>query len=62
MLQGPLSRRYDRSCQSTWKLAVSSLMSVLSTGVPLARKHYNQFEDMWPKLAIVLDEVLFPKR
>lgn len=62
MLYGPLSRRYDRSFQSTWKLAVTSLMTVLSTGIPLARKHYQQFENMWPQLALVLDEVLFPKK
>lgn len=57
----PLSRRYDRASQSTWKLAVSSLMTVLQTGIPLARKHYKQFESMWPQLALTLDEVLFPK-
>ncbi|XP_046682789.1 protein MON2 homolog isoform X2 [Homalodisca vitripennis] len=61
MLYGPLTRRYDRSHQSTWKLAVASLMTVLTTGIPLARKHYQLFEDMWPQLALVLDEVLFPK-
>uniref|UniRef100_A0A1B6LWA5 Protein MON2 homolog n=1 Tax=Graphocephala atropunctata TaxID=36148 RepID=A0A1B6LWA5_9HEMI len=61
MLYGPLTRRYDRSHQSTWKLAVASLMTVLSTGIPLARKHYQLFEDMWLQLALVLDQVLFPK-
>ncbi|XP_075218459.1 mon2 homolog, regulator of endosome-to-Golgi trafficking isoform X2 [Lycorma delicatula] len=61
VLNVPLSRRYDRRYTDTWKLAVSSLMSILSTGIPLARQHYHQFTSMWPQLAVTLDQLLFPK-
>lgn len=57
----PLSRRYDRRYINSWNLSVSSLMRVLSTGIPLARTHYKQFSSMWPQLALTLDQLLFPK-
>ncbi|KAG1680890.1 Protein MON2 [Nymphon striatum] len=39
MLRAPLSLKYNCPCQSTWKLALSSLLSILHTALPIARKH-----------------------
>lgn len=37
-LRFPLSRKYDCPSQSTWKLAVNSLLTVLELGLPIARQ------------------------
>nr|XP_018911594.1 PREDICTED: protein MON2 homolog isoform X1 [Bemisia tabaci] len=61
VFHAPLQRRYDRSYICVWKLAVSSLLQVLATGIPLARKHYSEFESMWSELATALNILLFPE-
>lgn len=60
-LQLPLSLKYKCMSSSTWKLAISSLMTVLHTGLPVARKNSRQFASMWNDLAETLDQFLFPK-
>lgn len=61
-LHVPLSMKYACPSPTTWKLAVTSLLAVLHTGLPLARKYPEQFQNMWPELANTLDDFLFPKR
>lgn len=61
-LHVPLSLKYGCSSASTWKLAASSLLTVLRIGLPVARRHTNHFSSMWPQLAITLNQFLFPKR
>lgn len=58
----PLSLKYKCMSASTWKLAISSLMTVLHTGLPVARKHPKYFAAMWKDLSDTLDQFLFPKR
>ncbi|XP_063995099.1 protein MON2 homolog [Diachasmimorpha longicaudata] len=60
-LRIPLSMKYACPSPTTWKLAVTSLLTVLHVGLPLARKHQDKFQTMWPVLADTLDEFLFPK-
>ncbi|XP_066601178.1 protein MON2 homolog isoform X2 [Prorops nasuta] len=60
-LHVPLSIKYACPSPTTWKLAVTSLLAVLHTGLPLARKYPDQFEGMWMELANTLDDFLFPK-
>lgn len=57
----PLSLKYKCMSASTWKLAISSLMTVLHTGLPVARKHPKYFAAMWKDLSDTLDQFLFPK-
>ncbi|XP_055595542.1 protein MON2 homolog [Uranotaenia lowii] len=57
----PLSLKYKCMSASTWKLAISSLMTVLHTGLPVARKYPKQFSAMWKDLSDTLDQFLFPK-
>lgn len=57
----PLSLKYKCMSASTWKLAISSLMTVLHTGLPVARNHTKQFAPMWKDLSDTLDQFLFPK-
>lgn len=61
-LHVPLSMKYACPSSTTWKLAVTSLLAVLHTGLPLARKYPEHFQSMWPELASTLDDFLFPKR
>lgn len=58
----PLGLKYKCMSASTWKLAITSLMSVLHWGLPVARKHPKEFAAMWPDLSDSLDKFLFPKR
>lgn len=58
----PLSLKYKCMSASTWKLAITSLMSVLHWGLPVARKHPKDFANMWNDLSDTLDKFLFPKR
>ncbi|XP_018408425.1 PREDICTED: protein MON2 homolog isoform X5 [Nanorana parkeri] len=62
-LRVPLSLKYACPSESTWKLAVSSLLKVLSVGLPVARQHASsgKFESMWPELANTFEDFLFTK-
>jgi hypothetical protein len=58
----PLGLKYKCMSSSTWKLAVTSLMSVLHCGLPVARKNPKENEKMWNDLSDTLDKFLFPKK
>uniref|UniRef100_A0A4W5R6D3 Protein MON2 homolog n=1 Tax=Hucho hucho TaxID=62062 RepID=A0A4W5R6D3_9TELE len=62
-LRMPLGLKYGCPSESTWKLAVSSLLKVLSTGLPVARQHASsgKFDTMWPELANAFEDFLFTK-
>uniref|UniRef100_A0AAX7UH68 Protein MON2 homolog n=1 Tax=Astatotilapia calliptera TaxID=8154 RepID=A0AAX7UH68_ASTCA len=62
-LRMPLSLKYACPSESTWKLAVSSLLKVLSIGLPVARQHASsgKFDTMWPELANAFEDFLFTK-
>nr|XP_033814153.1 protein MON2 homolog isoform X1 [Geotrypetes seraphini] len=62
-LRLPLSLKYACPSESTWKLAVSSLLKVLSIGLPVARQHASsgKFDSMWPELANTFEDFLFTK-
>ncbi|XP_036996193.1 protein MON2 homolog isoform X3 [Artibeus jamaicensis] len=62
-LRVPLSLKYSCPSESTWKLAVSSLLKVLSIGLPVARQHASsgKFDSMWPELASTFEDFLFTK-
>lgn len=57
----PLSMKYACPSATTWKLAVTSLLTVLQTGLPIARNYPQYFDKMWLQLAETLDHFLFPK-
>ncbi|XP_034031912.1 protein MON2 homolog isoform X4 [Thalassophryne amazonica] len=63
ILRMPLGLKYACPSESTWKLAVSSLLKVLSIGLPVARQHASsgKFETMWPELANAFEDFLFTK-
>lgn len=60
-LRLPLSMKYSCPSQSTWKLAILSLLTVLAIGLPVARKNEKDFVASWSELALALEEFLFPK-
>lgn len=62
-LRMPLGLKYACPSESTWKLAVSSLLKVLSIGLPVARQHASsgKFDTMWPELANSFEDFLFTK-
>ncbi|XP_062245338.1 protein MON2 homolog isoform X1 [Platichthys flesus] len=62
-LKMPLGLKYSCPSESTWKLAVSSLLKVLSIGLPVARQHASsgKFNTMWPELANAFEDFLFTK-
>ncbi|XP_018610506.2 protein MON2 homolog isoform X2 [Scleropages formosus] len=62
-LRLPLGLKYTCPSESTWRLAVSSLRKVLSTGLPVARQHASsgKFDTMWPELALTFEDYLFSK-
>ncbi|KAG8439512.1 hypothetical protein GDO86_005639 [Hymenochirus boettgeri] len=62
-LRLPLSLKYACPSESTWKLAVSSLLKVLSVGLPVARQHASsgKFDSMWPELSATFEDFLFTK-
>lgn len=62
VLNVPLALKYRCTSGSTWKLAATSLITILKVGLPVARAHSNQFSSMWTQLAISLNDFLFPKR
>lgn len=59
-LKVPLAMKYKCMAASTWKLAITSLLSALQVGLPVARKNPEQFAEMWPCLSDTLDKFLFP--
>ncbi|XP_056454243.1 protein MON2 homolog isoform X1 [Gadus chalcogrammus] len=62
-LRIPLGLKYSCPSESTWQLAVSSLLKVLSIGLPVARQHSSsgKFDAMWPELAHAFEDFLFTK-
>ncbi|XP_004692657.1 PREDICTED: protein MON2 homolog isoform X3 [Condylura cristata] len=62
-LRVPLGLKYSCPSESTWRLAVSSLLQVLATGLPVARQHAasGKFGSMWPELASTFEDFLFTK-
>ncbi|XP_066523299.1 protein MON2 homolog isoform X2 [Hoplias malabaricus] len=62
-LRMPLGLKYACPAESTWKLAVSSLLKVLSIGLPVARQQASsgKFDTMWPELASAFEDFLFTK-
>lgn len=60
-LRTPLAMKYKCLLSSTWKLAISSLISILHTGLKVAISKPNYFVHMWDDLADTLDEFLFPR-
>ncbi|XP_034666367.1 protein MON2 homolog isoform X1 [Drosophila subobscura] len=56
----PLAMKYKCLSSSTWKLAISSLISVLHTGLKVARAKPQHFASLWDDLADTLDKFLFP--
>lgn len=58
----PLSLKYKCMSASTWKLAITSLLSVLHTGLQVARSNPNGFSGMWLDLSETIDKFLFPSR
>uniref|UniRef100_A0A8C2DLH9 Protein MON2 homolog n=1 Tax=Cyprinus carpio TaxID=7962 RepID=A0A8C2DLH9_CYPCA len=62
-LRIPLGLKYACPAESTWKLAVSSLLKVLSIGLPVARQQASsgKFDTMWPELANAFEDFLFTK-
>ena len=71
-LRLPLSLKYDCTSQTTWRLAVHSLLHVLRLGLPMARLRPDNQENntnvqeamlpLWTEITLALDEFLFPKR
>ncbi|XP_065358629.1 protein MON2 homolog [Calliphora vicina] len=60
-LRTPLAMKYKCLASTTWKLAISSLITVLHTGLKVARAKPNHFTGMWDDLADTLDKFLFPQ-
>ncbi|KAJ8394001.1 hypothetical protein AAFF_G00055340 [Aldrovandia affinis] len=62
-LRMPLGLKHACPSESTWRLAVSALLKVLSVGLPVARQHTSsgRFDAMWPELANAFEDFLFPK-
>nr|CAH0104416.1 unnamed protein product [Daphnia galeata] len=70
-LRLPLSLKYDCTSQTTWRLAVHSLLHVLRLGLPMARLRPENQENninlqetmlpLWTEITLALDEFLFPK-
>ncbi|EPB74167.1 hypothetical protein ANCCEY_06718 [Ancylostoma ceylanicum] len=55
----PLYMKYSCISPTTWKLAASSLMTMLRIAVPLARQHVEHFEPLWPAICDTLEKFLF---
>ncbi|XP_069760293.1 protein MON2 homolog isoform X3 [Narcine bancroftii] len=62
-LRIPLSLKYACPSETTWKMAVSSLLKVLCIGLPVARQHASsrKFDTMWPELSNTFEDFLFTK-
>ncbi|PVD25080.1 hypothetical protein C0Q70_15578 [Pomacea canaliculata] len=61
MLRLPLGLKYDCPSSSTWLHAVNALFAILSSGLPVARKHASEFKGMWSELASLFEDFLFTK-
>lgn len=59
-LHTPLALKYNCVSNSVWKLAASSLITILRIGLKVARNHGNQFANMWTELYNTLNDFLFP--
>lgn len=59
-LHKPLALKYNCFSSSIWKLAATSLITILKPGLKVARAHGNQFASMWSELAATLNDFLFP--
>ncbi|XP_063438367.1 protein MON2 homolog isoform X1 [Mytilus trossulus] len=57
----PLSYKYGCPSPTTWMLVINSLLSILTIGLPVARKHESSFNGMWSELAQTFEEFLFSK-
>ncbi|CAB3409244.1 unnamed protein product [Caenorhabditis bovis] len=55
----PLYMKYTCLSPSTWKLAASSLMTVLKTAIPYARQHPDRFVGLWPAICDTMEKFLF---
>ncbi|KAK2161316.1 hypothetical protein LSH36_119g13030 [Paralvinella palmiformis] len=51
--------KYGCPSQSSWMLAINSLLTVLNIGLPIARKQEIAFHSMWIELGRTLEEFLF---
>ncbi|PFX29349.1 Protein MON2-like [Stylophora pistillata] len=58
-LRNPLRLKYSCSSQSTWKLAVDSLMTVIRKGLNVALARPDSFRSMWYELASAFEDFLF---
>ncbi|KAI2796229.1 Endocytosis and vacuole integrity protein [Blomia tropicalis] len=56
----PLCFKYSCPLQSTWKYTVNYFNKTLELGLPLARKHPNDFISIWADLALTFEGFLFP--
>ena len=61
-LRLPLSLKYDCTSQTTWRLAVHSLIEILRVGLPVVRQHPENVSSLWTEITLAFDEFLFPKR
>ncbi|KAK7101826.1 protein MON2 homolog [Littorina saxatilis] len=61
MLRLPLGLKYDCPSPSTWQQAITAFFSVITLGLPVARKHPADFEGMWQELARLFEDFLFTK-
>ncbi|KAG7177207.1 MON2-like, partial [Homarus americanus] len=55
----PLRLKYRCPAQTTWKLVITTLLTVLQEGLQLAREYPVHFREMWPILGTALDSFLF---
>ncbi|CAI4224479.1 unnamed protein product [Auanema sp. JU1783] len=55
----PLYLKYHCISTTTWKLAASSLMSVLKSAIPYARQNPEKFAPFWPAICETLEKFLF---
>jgi len=60
-LRLPLSLKYDCTSQTTWRLAVHSLIEILRVGLPVVRQHPENVSSLWTEITLAFDEFLFPK-
>lgn len=51
--------KYSCLSPTTWKLAASSLMTVLRIAVPLGRQQVDHFAPLWPAICDTLEKFLF---
>ncbi|EGT40075.1 hypothetical protein CAEBREN_31871 [Caenorhabditis brenneri] len=55
----PLYMKYTCISPTTWKLAASSLMSVLRTSIPYARQNPEVFRSLWSTICDTMERWLF---